>query len=73
MKPHDFHQHLVGIGGAVESAGAGAVIGLGFRLQQRGTVDLALGIELADFGLVIIGKAGGHGTGGNEHGRQMAE
>ena len=27
MQAHDFHHHLVGISGAVEGAGAGAVIG----------------------------------------------
>jgi len=27
VQAHDFHHHLVGVGGAVESAGAGAVIG----------------------------------------------
>ena len=33
MQPHDFHQHLVGIGRAVESTRARAVIGFGFGLQ----------------------------------------
>ena len=31
MQAHDLHQHLVGVGGAVEGAGAGAVIGLRSR------------------------------------------
>ena len=36
VQAHDLHQHLVGVGGAVEGAGAGRVIGLGFRRQQIG-------------------------------------
>ena len=31
VQAHDLHQHLVGVGGAVEGAGAGAVIGLRSR------------------------------------------
>ncbi len=31
---HDFHQHLVGIGRAIEGAGARSMIGLGFRSPE---------------------------------------
>jgi hypothetical protein len=73
MEAHDFHQHLVGIGGAVEGAGAGAVIGFGFRFQKLGAADLAFGIKLADAGFLVIRQAGCHRAGGNENGGQMAE
>ena len=33
MQPHKFHQHLIGIGGAVKCACAGAVIAVAFGLQ----------------------------------------
>ena len=36
MQAHDFHQHLIGVGGAVEGAGARPVIGLRLGFQQRG-------------------------------------
>ena len=73
VQAHDLHQHLVGIGGAVEGAGARPVIGFGLGLEQLGAAGLALGIELADLGLLVIGQAGGHRPGRNEHRRQMAE
>ena len=34
VQAHHLHQHLVGVGGAVEGAGAGAVVGLHLRFQQ---------------------------------------
>ena len=73
MQAHDLHQHLVGVGGAVEGAGAGRVIGLGLRRQQIGARRLAFGVELADFRFLVVGEAGGHRSGRQEHRRQMAE
>ena len=73
MEAHDLHQHLVGIGGAVEGAGAGRVVGFGLGLEQFGAADLALRIELADAALFVVGHAGGHRAGGHEDGRQVAE
>ena len=73
VETHDLHQHLVGIGGAVEGAGAGAVIGFRFRFQKLGAADLAFGIKLAHARLLVIGQAGCHRAGGNEDGGQMAE
>ena len=57
MQAHDLHQHLVGIGGAVEGAGAGAVIGARLGLEQGVAADFAFGMQLADFRLLVIGKA----------------
>ncbi|MGZ2466296.1 hypothetical protein ACVJMZ_001820 [Sinorhizobium medicae] len=57
VEAHDFHQHLIGIGGAVEGTGAGAVIGFGLRLQQFVAADLALGEELPDLGLLVVRQA----------------
>ena len=56
MQPHDLHHHLVRIGGAIEGAGAGAVIGGSLRLEQLLAPNLALGIELADAALLFVGK-----------------
>jgi hypothetical protein len=44
VQAHDFHQELVAVGGAVEGAGAGAVVGLAFGLEQRIAPDLAGGV-----------------------------
>jgi len=73
MQAHDFHQHLVGIGRAVESAGSGAVIGFRFRFQQFGAPDLAFGIKLAGLGLLVIRQAAGHRPGRHEHGGKVPE
>ncbi|MNQ41763.1 hypothetical protein D3C85_554500 [compost metagenome] len=73
MQPHHFHQHLVGVGGAVEGAGAGAVVGLHLRLEQLASAGLALGIALAHIGLFLVGQPGRHRPGRNEQRRQMAE
>ncbi len=73
MQAHDLHQHLVGVGGAVEGAGAGRVVGLGLGLEQFGAARLALGVELADLRFLGVGEARGHRAGGHEHRRQMAE
>ena len=73
MQAHDFHQHLVGIGCAIEGASAGAVIGLGFGFQQFRTAHFALCIEHSHFGLFVVGQARSHGASGDEYGRQMAE
>ena len=70
---HDFHQHLVRIGGAVEGAGAGRMIGSRFRLEQLVTAELAFHVEFADLGLLGIRHAGRHRTGRNEEAGQMAE
>ena len=73
MQAHDFHQHLVGIGRAIECASAGTMIGLGFGFQKCGPVHFAFSIKLADFCLVFIAHARGHGACGNKHGGQVAE
>ncbi|WP_164548585.1 hypothetical protein [Mesorhizobium sp. M7D.F.Ca.US.005.01.1.1] len=73
VQAHDLHQHLVGIRRAVEGAGARSMVGFGLGLQQFGASCLALGIELADLGFFVIGQAGRHRPGRNEHRRQMAE
>ena len=73
MQAHDLHQHLVGVGRAVEGAGAGRVIGLGLRGQQISAVRLAFSEELADFRFLVVAEARGHRSRGQEHRRQMAE
>ena len=73
VQAHDFHQHLVAVGRAVEGAGAGAVVGLGFAFQQGIAAHQALGVLLAHLGLGIVGQAAGHGACGHEHGAQVAE
>ncbi|MNL47023.1 hypothetical protein D3C87_1697870 [compost metagenome] len=73
METHDLHQHLVGIRRAVESAGAGTVIGFGLRLQQLGAPNLALCIKLANAGFLVVRQASGHRPGGDEDGGQVTE
>ncbi|MEA3220706.1 MAG: hypothetical protein OZX49_01819 [Immundisolibacter sp.] len=73
VQAHQLHQHLVGVGGAVEGAGAGRVIGARFGLQQALAADLALGIQLADFRLLGVGQAGRHRPGRHEDHRQVAK
>ena len=51
MQPAQLHHHLVGVGGAVEGAGAGRVIAADLAFQQGLTIDLVLGIFGADPGL----------------------
>ena len=73
MQPHHLHHHLVRVGGAVEGAGAGAMIGGGLGLEQFGAADLALGIKLADALLLLVGEARGHRSRRHEDRRQMTE
>jgi hypothetical protein len=73
VEPHQLHHHLVGIGGAIEGTGAGAVIALALGLQQLGLADLAFGVELADALLFLVGKARRHRPAGHQDGGQMAE
>ena len=67
------HHHLVGIGGAVEGAGARRVVAGDLAFQQGGAIHLVLGVEGAHPGLFRVGNAAGHGAGGGEDDRQMAE
>jgi hypothetical protein len=73
VQAHHLHQHLVAVGGAVESTGAGAVIGLRLAFQQLFAGGLALRIALADRRLLFVRQAGSHGAGRHEHRRQVAE
>jgi len=73
VQAHDLHQHLVGVGGAVEGTGTGTVIGLHFRRQQLVATCLAFGVALAHRGLVLVGQAGRHRPGRHEHSGQMPE
>ena len=71
MQAHDFHQQLVGVGGAVEGAGAGAVVGLHLRFQQFFAAGLAFGIALAHIGLLLVGNARRHWAARYEDHRQV--
>ena len=73
VQAHDLHEHLVAVGRAVEGAGAGAVVGLGFGFEQRISTDQTLGVLLAHLGFGVVGQAAGHGAGGHKHGGQMPE
>ena len=57
VQAHHLHQHLVGVGGAVEGAGARPVVGGHLGLEQLVATDLALGVELADVALLGVGDA----------------
>ena len=73
VQAHHLHQHLVGVGGAVEGAGAGAVVGGGLGVEQLVAADLALGVQLAHLALLRVGQPGGHRARGHEERRQVAE
>ncbi len=66
VQAHDLHQHLVGVGGAVERAGAGAVIRRHLGRHQRVAADLAGGELLPDLRLLVVGQSRGHRARGNE-------
>ena len=73
MEAHQLHHHLVGVGGAVEGAGACGVVGGGFSFEQLVARDLAECEELTDFRFFLVVDAGGHGAGWRENHGQVAE
>ena len=73
LHAHRFQQHLVGIGGAVEGAGASAVVRRGLGLQKLFAGGFAGGVAFAHFGLLLVRNARGHRAGRHEHRRQVAE
>ena len=73
VQPHQLHQHLVGVGGAVERAGAGAVVGGGLGGEQLVAADLAGGVLLAHLALQRVGQPGGHRARGHEQRGQVPE
>ncbi len=73
MQAHDFHQHLVGVGGAVEGTGAGRVVGLGLRLEQFGRGRPCPRNRAGAPATSRRWRAGRHRPRRHEHGRQMPE
>ncbi len=73
MQAHRFEQHLVTVSGAVEGAGAGAVVSRGFGFEQLLAPDQALRKLLAHLRLGGVVQARAHRPGGHEHTRQVAE
>ncbi len=73
MQPHHFHQQLVGVGGAVEGAGARPVVSRHLRREQLVAARLALGIALPHVGLFLVGQARGHRPCRDEQRRQVTE
>ena len=73
MQAHEFHQHLVGIGGAVKRARAGAVVRGGLTGHQCVATHLAGGIQLTYLGFFIVADAACHRPCGHKYGRQMAK
>ena len=73
VQAHDFHQHLVGVGSAVEGAGASAVVSRLLGGEQGVTVDQTLGVLLPHLGLVVVGQPRRHGPRRHKHGGQMAK
>ncbi len=54
VQAHDVHQQLVGVGGAVERAGAGRVVGRDLGGEQVLAADLAVGVRATDRGLLGV-------------------
>ena len=73
MQAHGFEQHLVAVGGAVEGASAGGVVGRLLGLQQFAPAHQALRSLLAHLGLGVVGQAAGHGPCRHKHGGQVPE
>ncbi len=73
MQAHDFHQQLVGVGGAVKGASARAVVGLHLRFQQLFATGFAFGVALAHIGFLLVGNARDHRPARHKNRRQMTE
>ena len=73
VQPAQLHHHLVGVGGAVEGAGAGRVIAADLAFQQGLTINLVLRIFGADAGFFRIRNARRHGAGRGEDDGQVTE
>ena len=73
VQAHGLQEHLVAVGGAVERAGAGAVVSLALHFQQGLTPHQTLGRLLTHTGLLLVGQARAHGPGRHEHAGQMPE
>ena len=73
VQAHQLHHHLVAVGGAIEGAGAGRMIGAAFGLQELVLAHFSFGVELPNPLLFLVGQARGHGSSGHQKHRQMAE
>jgi hypothetical protein len=73
VQAHELHQHLVGVGSAVEGAGAGAVVAGHLGRHQRVAADLSGGELLADLDFSSFGRPRGHGSGRQEDRGDMPE
>ena len=73
MQTHGFEQHLVAVGRAIKSAGAFAVVGLGFGFEQFGSAHQAQRGLFTHLGFFVVGQAAGHGASGYKHRGQMAK
>ena len=71
MQPHEFHQHLIGIGRAIEGTGAGSVIAGHFCGHQLVSVAKSVRKAFAHFGFLVVANARWHGAGWQKDGRQM--
>ena len=74
VQAHHLHQHLVAVGGAVEGAGAGRVVGCALRLRaaRRGRPCPARS-SWRTLRLLLVGQARRHRPARHEDRRQMAE
>ena len=73
VQAHGFEQHLVAVGCAVKSTGAGAVIRLKFRFQQLVSAHQPLRGFFTHSGFVFVGQTRGHGAGRYKDHGQMTE
>src|SRR3546814_14095263 len=73
VQPHQLHHHLVAIGGAIEGAGARAMIARRLGLEQFVARRLTLGIKLADPLFFLVRQPRGHRPRGDAYLQQMAE
>ncbi|EEF93734.1 hypothetical protein CATMIT_01631, partial [Catenibacterium mitsuokai DSM 15897] len=73
VQAHHLHQHLVGVGGAVEGARARAVIAARLGFEQFVAARFAGGVTLAHARFLVVGQARGHRPGRHEDAWQVAE
>ncbi len=69
LQTHSLKHHLIAVRRSIKGTGAGAMVRIGFCLQQRFSVYLTFGIELPNTLLFLIRQARRHGTSRHKHGR----
>ena len=73
LQAHEFHEHLIAVGRAVERAGTRGMVGRAFGGQQLLAAATSCRIIFADLRFLFVGKTRDHRPCRSECGRQMTE